>query len=474
MSIRRPTRAKFLTVVLVVLAILTAAIALCNAGPPKVRASGSTWTRAWMGSDVSLCSGLAIDTSGAAYLCGYYKGVLDLNPGWAWSMVAANDKCAGFLLKLDSNGHFVWGKADPNTEFRDIALGADDRVIACGDFKHTARISSGASGAMELEKSGQAMIARLGELGEYRWSSLWGLTGYADATSIGIDSEQNVYVAGSFHGIMDFDPGEEAWVLSSDGCKKAYVTAFNAENQFIWAVPLGKQAFDTIGLDIIATPTGDIVLAGRSSPVGGTPNQREHLFVSVIGRDGSPTWFSDWQFDGLLICGPHITAGSENNIYIVGSYTGSLQFGSDPDSGVRGVTRGPSDIYLLSLDLRGNLRWFHTFGGTGEDCGGAIAMDSSKAIYVGGGASEDVDFNPGPESWGAHFPRRVGARPFWMGAFVSVFDSDGDLQLGWWDPSLFCVTGAVVSQSGESWITAEVTRGWALAHFGTPMRPACK
>ncbi len=65
-----------------------------------------------------------------------------------------------------------------------------------------------------------------------------------------------------------------------------------------------------------------------------------------------------------------LTNDSLGNLYLVG-YTKS--FGD-----------GGSDICLVKFDSSGNVLWFRTWGGTGNDYGYAIALDSFNNVYVVG------------------------------------------------------------------------------------------
>lgn len=58
------------------------------------------------------------------------------------------------------------------------------------------------------------------------------LTGTTDnvGTSIALDKNQNIYVAGGFHGYCDFDPSNNSFNLISSGIDDAYI--------FKWSQPI--------------------------------------------------------------------------------------------------------------------------------------------------------------------------------------------------------------------------------------------
>src|SRR5688572_9246472 len=92
--------------------------------------------------------------------------------------------------------------------------------------------------------------------------------------------------------------------------------------------------------------------------------------------------------------GRDIMADLNSNVYVVGGFSGTMDF--DPGPGVQIQTsNGSGDVFLAKTDSSGNLLWVKCFGGTGYDIGNAISIDSNGDIYIAGGFSMTVDFDPG-------------------------------------------------------------------------------
>lgn len=85
------------------------------------------------------------------------------------------------------------------------------------------------------------------------------------------------------------------------------------------------------------------------------------------------------------------------NIYTIGRFhSGPVDF--DPGWGVFNLSAvGGLDIYVSKYDTSGNLIWAKRFGGTEDDDGSAIAVDSSGNVYFTGSFEGVADFNPGTE-----------------------------------------------------------------------------
>jgi hypothetical protein len=85
---------------------------------------------------------------------------------------------------------------------------------------------------------------------------------------------------------------------------------------------------------------------------------------------------------------------SVGNTYITGHFAGVVDF--DPGIGVYNLTsNGYFDIFILKLDAFGNFIWAKNIGGSNNDSGNSLAIDSEANLYITGDFAGVVDFNPG-------------------------------------------------------------------------------
>jgi gliding motility-associated-like protein len=151
------------------------------------------------------------------------------------------------------------------------------------------------------------------------------------------DASNNIFVAGSFDGTVDFDPGVAVYNVTSAGQQDGYVIKFDPLGNFIWVKTFGGVDFD---------------------------------------------WVSDMHLD------------SQNNILLVGNFKSTVDF--DPGAGVASVTAngGYSDIFILKLTSSGIFTYVKTIGGTSQDEALAIEIDNLDNIYFTGKFVGNVDFDP--------------------------------------------------------------------------------
>lgn len=188
--------------------------------------------------------------------------------------------------------------------------------------------------------------------------------------SIATDGNGNTYVTGSFTGTVDFDPGPG-------------VTSFTS------------------------APSGDIY---------GWPD----AYVAKYSEIGALVWVR--RFGGNLHdAGSGITLDSTGNVYTTGNFTGTVDF--DPGSGVVNLAGSAGDSFVSKLDNNGNFVWAKRLGGSGDEAGHAIALDSDSNVYTTGAfSSVTADFDPGSGVFNLTNAGSAGS----YDTFVSKLDSSGN------------------------------------------------
>ncbi|MBX7052005.1 MAG: hypothetical protein K1X54_08225, partial [Flavobacteriales bacterium] len=159
-----------------------------------------------------------------------------------------------------------------------------------------------------------------------------------------MDAEYNLISCGQFAGTVDFDPGAGTTNLSASGQSDIFIQKTDSAGTLLWAKKVGGSVAD------------------------------------------EPR---DMKID------------SDGNIYITGFFAGIADF--NPGAANTNLTSlGNRDIFILKLDLNGNLLWAKSLGTTAFDYGQGIAVDNEGSVYVcgnfggeGGAFGVTMDMNPG-------------------------------------------------------------------------------
>lgn len=291
------------------------------------------------GSDFNLGYSISLDsTTGAVYATGWFKGTVDFDPGAGVYNLSSNIE-NGFILKLDNAGNFLWAKSIKSasaTRSFSIVIDGAGTVYSVGGFEGTADFDPG-SGIYNLTAIDGAdiYISKLDASGNFISVLTVGGAGNEYALDLKLDpANGDVYIAGSFDGTVDFDPGVGTFNLTSNSTGflewDSYIFKLNGSGNFEWA-----KSFGGSGIDRMSYLAVDLVSANKG-------------------------------------------------VYATGTFSGTVDF--DPDSSVNNLTSaGDLDAYLLKLDLdSGDFAWAKSFGGTGEDFSSTMALDNSGDLYITG------------------------------------------------------------------------------------------
>lgn len=181
----------------------------------------------------------------------------------------------------------------------------------------------------------------------------------------------------------------------------------------------GCQIIGGLGeLRLGAAPGG----AGGTGGIGGSGGESTASSSTstngVGGAGGGSSVGAIWSKrfgDGTTQLVTDIAVDAAENIFVVGAFLGTLDFGM----GATLVSAGDYDAYLAKLDANGNTLWAVRFGGTGPDRIESVALTAAGDPVVGG-------------SYGANFS--IGMTNFpWVGGidgFVARF-SGADGSLAW-------------------------------------------
>ncbi len=362
---------------------------------------------------------IAADASGNVYITGQFYGTVDFDPGVGVFTLPGNiTNGSTFILKLDTNGNFVWAKHIPssggNGSGRGIDLDNSGNVIIGGGFWGTVDFNPGA-GVFNITSAGAGdeYVVKLDNNGNFIWAKSMGGTGGEGAFALAVDNSNNVLTTGIFSGVADFDPGAGTINLTPVGILDIFVSKLDANGNFVWAKSMGGTSNDA-GNSIATDNTGNVVVTGYfngtvdfdpgASVLSLTSSGATDIFIIKLDATGNLAWAnsiggSTTQDDQ----GNGITTDALGNVLSTGYFNGIADF--DPGVGTFNLNSGAAssldafarDIYQLKLDANGNFIWAVKTGSNFQpDEGNAIAVDALGGINSTGTFSTSADFDFGP------------------------------------------------------------------------------
>ena len=293
-----------------------------------------------------------------------------------------------------------------------VAIDSQDNILITGFYLQSLETDPG-SGTFQLNSvngSKDAFIIKLDSNGEFIWAKSIGGWGDEEGWSIDTDAEDNVIIGGLFWENADFDPGPETYVLNTSGGLDAFVLKLNAAGDFIWANGYGGGSFYTdVVYDLTCDQLGNILAVG---PFRGTvdfdlsagqslltaQSNIGNSFMLKLDPIGELIWVKGLLGTGSIFSN-EVCTGPQNQIYAGGQFNYHLD--ADPGVAEQNMTTDASlHGFLISLDASGDFLWGHQLGTVDPNAMGdsqilGVAVNQSGEVFATGSFSQSVDFNPG-------------------------------------------------------------------------------
>ncbi|MBL7911607.1 MAG: SBBP repeat-containing protein [Bacteroidia bacterium] len=242
----------------------------------------------------------------------------------------------------------------------------------------------------------------------FQWATaIGGNAGQDVARKVKIDAIGNVYVVGTFNGIVDFDSGPATYTLASNGGQDVYVSKSDANGNFLWARSFGSTSTDH-GRSIDLDASGNVFITGAfQGTVDFDPgpsvsnlasNGNYDIFILKLNSTGNFVWAK--QIGGSSADQAYsIILDATANIYVAGNFLSTVDF--DPNAGVQNLTAIGilHDSFILKLNSAGNYVWAKSFGGNQSDVCNDISIDGSGNVLSIGMFQSIVDFDPGAATY---------------------------------------------------------------------------
>jgi Beta-propeller repeat. len=266
-------------------------------------------------------------------------------------------------------------------------------VIAVGGYKGNVNFGGGiVSGSGNLD----IFITKRNSSGAFTFVKNFGNTGADAATSVAIDSANNIIVGGYFTGTINMGSTN----LVSAGGSDVFVAKFNSAGTLLWAARFGGSALERCN-GVSLDSSGNIFLTGQygffgtaidfgGGPLplsGGTSAFQYDTFIAKLTSNGAYSWANGYGALGDDV-GNCTAVDASGNVFMAGVFHQTVNFG-----GTNIVSLGGSDTFLAKYNgTTGAHTWSFRGGGTGDDYFNGLAIDSSGNAFVTGSFSGTASF----------------------------------------------------------------------------------
>ncbi|MCX8080696.1 MAG: SBBP repeat-containing protein [Bacteroidia bacterium] len=207
------------------------------------------------------------------------------------------------------------------------------------------------------------------------------------AAQISIDQNGNMYLAGQFEAVLDFDPGPATYSLLSMGASDFYVAKYDPSGNFQWVKTYGN-IFQDIAHSITTDQQGNIYVTGEfdgvvdfNPPFGYTvqSNGPGNGFLLKLDAGGNFQWVRTFKSNQKNI-GMKVRTSPDGKVWVVGNLSGITLFdGASPSQTI--TTSGNYDAFFVAYTPSGNYITSGCVGGSDNDYGKSLAFDSNGNLY---------------------------------------------------------------------------------------------
>jgi len=296
---------------------------------------GFIWVLTWADDAEIRPRGLATDKdSSSVYLVGSFGGTMDFDPsdGLDERTSIGNDYAPNaFLLKVDSNGAYKWTDTwggEYYTHANDVTVDGSGDVILSGLFDGTVDFDPGPGEDIHVcEIWSACYFSKFDADGNFQWARdlSAGSPGSPEYSPVvAVDSADNIYLAHEFQLVVDFDPGTEMDVRTSNGSSDAFLTKYDPNGNYLWVLTWGGEYDEDT--DFMTIDAFDNIYTGgrygHTVDFDPGPGVDEHTtkvhagFLSKFTSDGVFQWVATWEMQ----MGHTIASDKIGNIYLGASY----------------------------------------------------------------------------------------------------------------------------------------------------------
>ncbi len=449
----------------------------------KLAANGNSLIYAtYLGGEMSdAARAIAVDAAGSAYITGESNSMYFPTTASSYR----NTCCGVFVAKLASSGAGLdYSTFLGSGVARGIAVDTSGAAFVTGwtggDFPVTAGALQTASAGGE-----DGFVTRLSPAGDaIVWSTRIGGGGNDRPMDIALDTAGSAYVAGSTESV-DFPVTAGAARTAYRAMRDAFLTKVNPGGTGLgYSSYIGGYGND-YATSVAVSAAGEAFVAGTTDsinfpatagaykpyPVGQSP----WAFVTRMNAGGSAFVYSTLVGEAVDICDAALAVDASGSAFVAGA-TASARFPATVDAFQRDFG-GARDAFLIQLNETGSDVLSATyFGGTLEEYVTGMTRGSDGDLYLTGHSrSSDLPVTPGayqPAYRGGNDAFVARIRPAQSGKVTGDLDADGFKDILWQQTTdgrvfIWYLQGALGNQLRSSgWLTSSPQIGWRLAAVG--------
>jgi len=220
------------------------------------------------------------------------------------------------------------------------------------------------------------------------------------SSGVGVDKQNNIFIAGFFSGTADFDPSAGGTHnLTAKGDYDGFVAKYTTDGKLIWAVSMGGSSTTQVN-SMIVDANGNPIISGQfnssdldADPGSGTTTLSTQggydAFVIKLDSNGALVWAKSIG-GGATDYGSHIIADSQGNVIEDVLYQSTVKVASQSFTAQGSQFNG----LAIKFDPSGNLIWAINIGDPGNSEVNYSTVDHQDNVLLCGSFQGNDNFDP--------------------------------------------------------------------------------
>lgn len=359
-------------------------------------------------------SDIQVDNNGNTYILGGFKDSIDLDPSSNVAMAYAHYSTttasynSAYLLKLDSDGNYVWSKTfDGSTLISpyNMRIDAQGQIYLSGTFMYemdadpgSGRRMLGGRNPVTVMNVFDFFVIKLSALGDLIWAfdiANGGVAGSGSTTYLdGLELDATgIYLLGSSSAPFDVnpDPAVQTILTPVQPYSDLYVIRYNTNGRLMWHRQIGDGSLCRLS-SMMVVDNSAIVFSGYAwDSIDFDPGPQvqwaDQGYISKIDSSGNTVWgASAAEAYGM-------TVDRNDNLILTGYFRGRQDFDPSPDSNYL-TALGLEEAFITTYNAQGQYVDATSITSSGREYAKAIHATRFGDLYLLGQYRDTFDIDP--------------------------------------------------------------------------------
>ncbi len=365
--------------------LLLKLVLLLLLSPAALPAQSFSWAKGEGGIGNDMANAISTDENGNSYITGNLAGMAN----FSGQVVQGQGLYDMILARYDAAGNLNWIRTagGKGNEQGDAVKCKNGFLYVTGRFEDSAWFSGT---GIKSAGSTDLFVAKYDLNGSLLWVRSAGGLSADYPTAIDADDDGNIYVSGAYENSITLDT---ATLTTTNLYGESFYAKYDANGNLQWARTTKGNNFNLL-TGLACDNQGSFFMTGffggnfrvQSASINAQTVSYDILLAKVDGN-GNLQWLERaggaFEDESNAVC----TDGA-GNVFITGYFAGTAYF--DGNS----VTYNDySDVFVAKYDPAGNNVWVHDGNGAQLDAGYGIAADADGNVYATGMFQNIVDFD---------------------------------------------------------------------------------